>query len=89
MAEQTKSVTSPNRYREQVLADVMRYNRSDREDLLAFRSAMYGAESIFADSAYFQWLYDHPYHASRGPTTLWTYRKAGQIEGHQGGLQAS
>jgi GNAT superfamily N-acetyltransferase len=78
-----------SRYRDQMRADIARYVPGDQQAVLAFRRAMYGPQSIFADTAYFDWLYSDPQRVPPDQTALWLYRKAAQVEAHQGGVHVA
>jgi hypothetical protein len=66
-------------------ADIRRTTTEEREDLLAFRSRMYGPRSAFADPAWVRWLYDDVPTRKERPA-LWVYRRAGEIHGQIGAI---
>jgi len=76
-------------YVDQVLADIKRYEPGDRQELLAFRSAMYGGSSGRSDERYVHWLYEDPTYASSGYTPLWVYKKNGRVGGQQGAIRVA
>lgn len=76
-------------YHDQVLAGITRYEPGERQELLAFRRAMYGSKSVFADESYLRWLYEDPASSSGNPLAFWLYRKEGHVEAHQGGIRVA
>jgi GNAT superfamily N-acetyltransferase len=70
-------------------ADIVRYEPDDQPAVLAFRRRMYGPNSVFADAAYLQWMYQDPERTALDRSPLWLYRKNGQIEAHQGGIRVA
>lgn len=75
---------APSSYEERLLAAVSRSTPAEREELLAFRAGMYGAQSPYADPAWVRWLYDEAPHAAVTGPTLWTYRHDARIHGQIG-----
>lgn len=73
-------------YLERLKANVARYTPADKEALLAFRRAMYGASSVYSDPAYIEWLFERPPGADKNGPSLWIYRSEGNIEGQQGAI---
>lgn len=76
-----------SRYREQLRADITHYTPHDQAAVLAFRRAMYGADATVAGAPYVHWLYNDAPNRANGRNCLWLYRKAGQLQAHQGGLR--
>ena len=64
---------------------ISRCTPSDERELIAFRSAVHGPETIFADADYFRWMYCDP-HTSADRMACWVHRLAGRIEGQIGGF---
>src|SRR5260370_13271748 len=57
----------------------------DERELIAFRAAVHGLQTIFAEADYFRWMYGDPY-TSSDPMRCWVYRAEGRIEGQIGGF---
>ncbi len=58
----------------------------DERELIAFRTAVHGPQTIFADAGYFRWMYCDPHTSSSDRMTCWVYRAAERIEGQIGGF---
>jgi hypothetical protein len=82
-----RPIGAVSRYREQLRADITHYTPYDQAAVLAFRRAMYGAGATVAGAPYVHWLYDDAPNGANGRNCLWLYRKAGQLQAHQGGLR--
>lgn len=78
----------PRGYRARMLASIGRHDRREREALLAWRRAMYGASATVATDAYVTWLFDDaPGARDEGPA-LWLSTRDGVILGQQGAIRA-
>ncbi len=77
----------PPSYRARLLANVQPYLPSAQAEVLAFRAAMYGPESVYCDPAALEWLYEEPARDGEPAASLSLYRQHGEVVGHQGALR--
>lgn len=63
------------------------YTPADRDDVLAFRRAMYGPDSFKAAPQYLEWALHQP-HTPPGAPVVWLYRDERGVRGQVGGYRA-
>lgn len=81
---------SPRTYVDRVRAKIRTFEIEDPADtaeVVEFRRRMYGSTAFKSGADYLAWMYGTEPTPGGGRNTLWVFRSAGVIEGHQGGMR--